>query len=461
MVPLRGGARCVADCGGRAGVVAMINYTLHPGDVLDVVSGLPDNTYSAVFCDPPYGLGKTPDMTEVLTHWLAGDDYRASGGGFMGKAWDSSVPGPSVWKEIYRVCKPGAVLLAFGGTRTADLLSIAIRLAGWQRWDELMYIYGSGFPKGHDISKAIDKAAGAEREVIGVKRSGIGRNGRDDFDVFHSTCDESLKRVSITAPATPEAATWAGYNVALKPAFEPILCFRKPLESTYAHSALTYGTGALNVDGCRVPISDGATMARNNKPGDNGWKNSSGGANNAALHGEPNGRWPANLIHSGDPEVMEVFDRAGVRRSSCHVNASKAKHGSGFVSGTTGGYATPGENTYSDSGSAARFFYCAKSSASERSAGLDGSNPHPTVKPLSLCEYIAKLIVPPEPYRDDAKLLIPYAGSGSEAIGAMQAGWRNITGIELDSEYCVINRKRFDYWAEQAQTVQPALLEVA
>lgn len=219
------------------------------GDVLEQTRQFPDNTFDAVFCDPPYGLGKTPDMTELLTHWLNGKEYD-TGGGFMGKTWDV-VPGPAVWRELYRVAKPGAYLLAFGGTRTADLLSIAIRLAGWQRWDEIMYVFGSGFPKSYNIGNVVE--------------------------------------------------SFAGYGSALKPSFEPILCFRKTVDQTYAHNALAHGCGGLNIDECRVPITDGATMARNNKPGDNGWKNSSGGANHAALHGEPAGRWPANLL-TGYPE---------------------------------------------------------------------------------------------------------------------------------------------------------------
>lgn len=420
-----------------------MSYNLLPGDVLDVVSSLPDNTYSAVFCDPPYGIK------------------------FMNKRWDHGVPSVAVWEQVYRVCKPGAVLMAFGGTRTWHRLAVNIEDAGWQMFDTLMYVYGSGFPKGHDISKAIDKAAGAEREVVGYRKdlSHIERGDSNYLGRKRGIASTFVAGTthSITAPATPEAATWAGYNVALKPSYEPILCFRKPLESTYAHSALTYGTAALNIDGCRVPIGDGDQKgeggritdiaAKNGKiPYDGGIKHTYGQSDNV-------GRWPANLIHSGDAEVMEVFDRAGVRRSAGDYPTTYVTKNNNNVYGN--GVGNTQGKLYDDTGSAARFFYCAKASSSERNAGLDGDNPHPTLKPLSLCEYIARLIVPPEAYRDDAKLLIPYSGSGSEAIGAMQAGWRNITGIELDAEYCEINRRRFDHWAKQAQTVQPALLEVA
>lgn len=440
----------------------MTDYTLHCGDVLDVASGLPDNTYSAVFCDPPYGIK------------------------FMSKIWDHGVPSVAVWEQVYRVCRPGAVLMAFGGTRTWHRLAVNIEDAGWQMFDTLMYVYGSGFPKGHDISKAIDKAAGAEREVIGVKRSGIGRNGRDDFDVFHSTCDESLKRVSITAPATPDAATWAGYNVALKPSYEPILCFRKPLESTYAHSALTYGTGALNIDGCRVPTNE----VKSDKPymylGNNG--NSMGAASerlrtNGGGTNHPQGRWPANLIHDGSDEVMEHFPSTSP--------AKAAQRGAGINGNTffSPEYESTIRGHNDNGGSAARFFYCAKASSRERNAGLDGmekrqkyskdgsgnsheiftsesandsewakknpnlphENHHPTVKPLALTEYLARLIVPPEAYRDDAQILIPYAGVNSEVIGAMLAGWKNITAIEKDDDYHEIGKRRLAWWKEQLE----------
>lgn len=204
-----------------------------------------DNSIDTVITDPPYGLSKEPDMAEVLSHWLAGDDYSHRGGGFMGKSWDSFVPGPSVWKEVYRVMKPGACLLAFGGTRTNDLLSIAIRLAGFRKFDEIDYyygglppqiawIYGQGFPKSYAIGKAIDKAAGAEREVIGNR---LGQTRSDDYEGWnYAKQDKPLvgtkQILDITTPATEAAALWEGYGTALKPAHEIILCFYKPREKS-------------------------------------------------------------------------------------------------------------------------------------------------------------------------------------------------------------------------------------
>jgi len=284
----------------------------------------------------------------------------------------------------------------------------------------------------------------------------------------------------------------SGYNVALKPAYEPILCFRKPLEGTYAHSALTYGTGALNIDGCRV--ATGESTVRPNNRASIGY----GGSDVPFASGSTQGRWPANVLHDGSDQVTEVFDLAGVSKST-GGQASLGAFRNGKVYGKGKDIRESRDPGYGDTGSAARFFYCAKASSSERNAGLEGmplrdvgekegrnhhinsgmrmengiatgpkadsskaANHHPTVKPLALTEYLARLIVPPEAYRDDAQLLIPYAGVGSEAIGAARAGWRHITGIELDAEYCEINRRRFDHWTQDvAHTVQPALLEVA
>ena len=411
-----------------------MSYTLHCGDCLDIMQAMSGDTYDAVFCDPPYGIS------------------------FMNRRWDHGVPSVDVWAEVYRIAKPGAYLLAFGGTRTWHRLAVNIEDAEWELFDTIMYMYGSGFPKSHNISIAIDKAAGATREVVGSKVGLPGyRNGDTGphGNAYGNGLSNGNAKSTITAPATPAAAAWDGYGSALKPSYEPVLCFRKPVDGTYAHNAIAHGCGGLNIDACRVPMTDGATMARNNKPGDNGWKNSSGGANHAALHGEPAGRWPANLIHDSSDEVLALLPY-----TETHGRTGSNKNGNPLAKAYDGGWKTTGGTHGSNSGSAARFFYTAKASKSERNAGIDGSNPHPTVKPLALTEYLARLILPPSAYRDTARILIPYAGVGSEAIGAMRAGWQNIDGIELDAEYCEINRRRFAHWQTEARSVQPALLDV-
>src|SRR5690606_950459 len=197
----------------------MSNWTLYEGDCLEVMRQLPDNSVDAVVTDPPYGLSREPDIEEVLRHWLAGDDYEHRGGGFMGKTWDSFVPGPAVWREVFRVLKPGGHILCFAGTRTVDLMGISLRLGGFEIRDCLQWLYGSGFPKSLDVSKAIDKKLGAEREVIGnvTDRRGDGTV----YAIGHSG------RLTSNMPITKEAKQWQGWGTALKPAYEPIVLARK------------------------------------------------------------------------------------------------------------------------------------------------------------------------------------------------------------------------------------------
>src|SRR5690606_37681538 len=184
----------------------MSNWTLYEGDCLDVMRQLPDNSVDAVVTDPPYGLSREPDIEEVLRHWLAGDDYEHRGGGFMGETWDSFVPGPAVWREVHRVLNPGGHILCFAGTRTVDLMGISLRLGGFEIRDCLQWLYGSGFPKSLDVSKAIDKMAGAEREVLDrIRRSG--RSG--------GILGKPVEIVrEVTVPATPEAKQWEGWGTA-------------------------------------------------------------------------------------------------------------------------------------------------------------------------------------------------------------------------------------------------------
>lgn len=468
----------------------MINF--REGKVTDYTREIPDNTYDAVFSDPPYSLGKDPDPVALLSAWLQNGEYDW-GRGFMGKDWDG-IPGPETWRELLRVTKPGGYLAVFGGTRTEDWLSVACRLGGWQRFDRIEWVYSSGFPKSHNISKAIDKAAGvtgkwgdyktkdhAKKRKPGNERmhDGYQRPWRDNPDAEDRQARQYL-------PAAELAKSWDGYGTALAPSHEPIILFRKPTDGTYANNAETWGCGGLNIEGSRIPITDNAIMARNNKYGSNGWKNSSGGPNSAAINGNPSGRWPKNLIIDGSDEVNALFPQTGISRGG---RKKSTKNGVALKLGQDiSAEAARGDPGYGDQGSAARFFYQAKASPSERHAGLDDipaaqrdhsrnadqpsqnngdgnpynrgaaivKNSHPTVKPLELCEYIAYLLLPPPAYRSTARILIPFAGSGSEAIGAMLADWENIDAVELLAEHLEIARLRAVYWEEQKRAFDRA-----
>jgi site-specific DNA-methyltransferase (adenine-specific) len=234
-------------------------YEVWNGDSVELLKQIPDNSIHAIVTDPPYGLGKVPDIRVVLEHWLNGREYRPTGGGFMGQEWDAFVPGPAVWVECMRILRPGGFCVAFSGTRTVDLLGLAMRLARFEVRDLFSWNQFQGFPKSLDISKAIDDAHGAVREVVGVlERGGVtpGDSGRYGW---HKHNDRQEKTdITITAPATKDAQTWAGYGSGLKPAFEPAIFARKPLDGTYAQNVLKWGAGALNIDRCRYPYSKGS-----------------------------------------------------------------------------------------------------------------------------------------------------------------------------------------------------------
>jgi DNA modification methylase len=305
------------------------------GDCLDRLREMPDNSVDSVVTDPPYGLS------------------------FMGKKWDYDVPSEEIWRECLRVLKPGGHLLAFAGTRTQHRMAVRIEDAGFEIRDMIAWVYASGFPKSLDVSKAIDKAAGAEREVLGSRSGGAGKlmedrpwNSADGYD----------KTVSITAPATEAAKQWQGWGTALKPALEPITVARKPLgEKTVAANVLAHGTGGINVDGCRVSaegesfdhLKGRPLMKINNRRTDD--ESLNGAAQQAALAKLKDlGRWPANLIHDGSDEVVGLFPvvhGAGKARA-----ASEGTH-RGFHEGVTNFSGAPAMR-FGDSGSAARFFKC-------------------------------------------------------------------------------------------------------
>jgi DNA modification methylase len=499
---------------------------IHVGDCLEWLRTLPDCSVDSCVTDPPYGLGREPDPREVLAAWLSGAEYQPGGRGFMGKSWDSFVPSPVVWAEVFRVLKPGGHLLAFAGSRTYDWIALGVRLAGFEIRDQLMWIYGSGFPKSHDVSKAIDRArdkgedvaralivtrwingaiaasglrhadilrafgfnegsgqighwsarsaasqpaaptveqftsliellgsplvpapvaralleandvkgqpgaAWYDREIIGQRKTGIG-TGRGSVVVMGDG-DRN-----ITAPATGAAQRWQGWGTALKPAHEPIVMARKPLIGTVADNVQAHGTGAINVDGCRV--GEGAE-----------------------------GRWPANVMHDGSAEVVAGFPFSKSRGGQAWLGAFRG----GDVYGKGRDVRERRDGGKGDQGSAARFFYSPKASRAEREAGLDAlgdyrgttddgrqtaadnayqrgatqrRNVHPTVKPQNLIGYLQRLVTPPHGLTID-----PYMGSGTAAIAAEREGFR-FAGCERETPYAVIAWHRWQHAAQEAR----------
>lgn len=394
--------------------------TLLLGDCLAKLSEMPDCSVDAIVTDPPYGLS------------------------FMGKKWDYDVPSVEVWAECLRVLKPGGYLLAFAGTRTQHRMAVRIEDAGFEIRDMIAWIYGSGFPKSMDVSKAIDKAAGAEREVISEIKTNSGgmahiskTNAEHGFRPAayngHSFDDSAKNCIQITAPATPEAQQWSGWGTALKPALEPITVARKPLsERTVAANVLAHGTGGINVDGCRVEAVGGRPLIISHGDGFGSGEHVTAYGNglSGSRHGgtTTTGRWPANLIHDGSDEVVELFPESKGQQGAISGKEPSSKTNVIYSEYQQQNKSEP----RSDTGSAARFFYCAKTSRRERGEG----NNHPTVKPIALMRYLCRLVTPP-----GGVVLDLFMGSGSTGIAASQEGFSFI-GIELDPDYFAIAEQR-------------------
>lgn len=393
--------------------------TLYSGDCQQVMPELEANSFDACITDPPYGLK------------------------FMGKSWDHGVPGVDVWREVYRVLKPGAFLLGFGGTRTHHRLMCAIEDAGFEIRDCLMWLYGSGFPKSLDISKAIDKVAGAERAVVETRTNGSGphrikldNHGAGDTGIGYM--DGSGKVFDVTAPATDAARTWNGYGTALKPAWEPIIVAMKPTDGTFAENALKWGVAGLAIDAGRIACEAGSNLNggfrfsraegwdRPWKHDPEKWKAAKERGEQNAARAESLGRWPANLIL--DEEAARMLDEQS--GETCErPRVLHHKSAAGFVD-TGNGFET---RTHGDSGGASRFFYTAKADSSERGTG----NNHPTVKPVDLMRYLCKLVCPPT----GGALLDPFAGSGSTILAA-RGFFQRIVAVEIEERYCQIQVNR-------------------
>ncbi|MDD0971659.1 DNA-methyltransferase [Pseudomonas aphyarum] len=371
----------------------MNSYQILIGDCLELLRRMPDCSVDSVVTDPPYGLS------------------------FMGKKWDYDVPATEVWAECLRVLKPGGHLLAFAGTRTQHRMAVRIEDAGFEIRDMIAWVYGSGFPKSHNL--------GGSHE---------------------------------------------GWGTALKPALEPITVARKPFPSTVAANVIAHGTGALNIDRCRVKtgddtarISNGAIKGGNFAAG--------GSAPGPIAGGHSDGRWPANLIHDGSAEVVALFPAQAGASAPVTGNEPTANGFSGPVKYSGMRERVPGA-FHSDSGSAARFFYCAKTSRKDRNEGLLSSdapavakeatmrdcetaewstrngNSHPTVKPTDLMAYLLRLVTP-----SGGVALDPFMGSGSTGKAAMREGFKFI-GCEIDEQYAAIARVRIEHEVSRQQELQ-------
>lgn len=495
-------------------------FALYEGDCRSVLPIFADCYFDSIVCDPPYELG------------------------FMGKGWDRSgiAYDVSVWRECLRVLKPGGHLLAFGGSRTYHRLACAIEDAGFEIRDQIQWIYGSGFPKSLDVSKAIDAAGPPDqapfaefarhyeerRKIAGLTHAqicatggwfgavnhggssvnwanGYGMPTRDQWAILQpllgldTRWEERVRRIqyerevlgirhgnllavapgqgkdrsptplTVTVPASDAAKQWDGWGTALKPAHEPIVLARKPLIGTVAENVLQHGTGGLNIDGCRIAIDSADPHRRPNAHNHNktvgvsicqtGMPTTADVATQDEGYHNSLGRWPANVIHDGSDEVLAAFPETS--------SGSKDLVQNGWGNNGIYGHGQPHRKTCEgDSGSAARFFYCAKATQDDREAGLEGvtarfsptmgngigvkehdpetatpkRNFHPTVKPISLARYLCRLITPP-----NGVVLDPFTGSGSLGIGALLEGF-SFVGIEKESDYCEIAKRRLQYW---------------
>jgi len=421
------------------------------GNNLEELKKFPDNYFHSVVLDPPYGIE------------------------FMGSKWDYDVPTVELWEEVLRVLKPGGYLLAFAGTRTQHRMAVNIEDAGFEIRDMIAWVYGSGFPKSHNIAKAIEKKEGLLEETTSTLFNNP--NGKRDL----------TKRSDygyIYNPSTDEAKKWEGWGTALKPALEPITMARKPFKGTVANNVLKNGVGGINIDGCRIKTEE--EIGRDNRniknsplaPKD-GWNvNSMKGLDR---RGKQQGRFPANFIHDGSNEVTDLFPQRG--KSSGGQSGVK-KSGLTYSSKWDEKENSTGCG-FGDSGSASRFFYCAKASKQDRNKGLEktarkegfeykrkadrkiadgkgGENPrnrtntkkqnhHPTVKPTDLMRYLVRLVTP-----KNGIVLDCFMGSGSTGKACALEGFEFV-GIDLDKDYCEIAKARIDKAIEYKKQIDSQL----
>ena len=470
-------------------------------DNLYILKTYPDNYFDAVVTDPPYGLGKEPNAAELMQDWVEFGYHEVKGTGFMGKEWDAFVPQPVFWKEVFRVLKHGGHVLSFFGTRTYDWGVMSMRFAGFEVRDCIQWLYGSGFPKSHNIGKAIDKMDGNDREVIEGRQSASSLGNKKTMD--GGIANKNYK-------FTKGNSEWEGWGTALKPANEPIVLARKPLEKglSVAENILKWGVGGINIDATRIEFKDDADYkesTQKNQHADFGTKPMT----NNNVYGdysmvqpknyEPTGRFPANIIlthHSececkgtkkvkaikggnsraiqkntyndfgknydntpngigcgfGDEngeETIENWDchedcpirildeQSGVSKSG--KNAVRTSDGFNENAYGKGIGVKAGQNNgeYGDKGGASRFFYCAKASKSERNKGLEGFNNGHPT--IKPIKLMQYLVKMVTP--PNGKVLDPFCGSGTTGIACKIEGF-DFVGIEQDAEYFKIAKAR-------------------
>ena len=411
---------------------------LYPGDCLDALRALPDSSIDSCVTDPPYALASivkrfgganaAPVNNAGTKAGNVGDPYARAAAGFMGKKWDTGERAFAVefWAEVLRVLKPGGHVLAFSGTRTYHRLACAVEDAGFEIRDQIGWLYGSGFPKSHDVSKGIDKAAGAEREIIAKGRA-VKRMipGADQNKAGWEKTNGRVYEPTETAPATDAAREWQGWGTALKPAWEPLVVARKPLDGTVAANVLAHGTGALNIDGCRVDAEAQRPWRQPRGIGSALAGSVDGSLRNEIADRSNMGRWPANIVHDGSEEVLAAFPETGAAKAGMRGEQHSGRHGGLADIGANLKDGTDTLRGHNDNGgSAARFFYTAKADADDRI----GSK-HPTVKPINLMRYLVRLVTPP-----GGVVLDPFAGTGTTGQAAFLEGFCAIL-VEREAEY--------------------------
>ncbi len=416
----------------------MASASLLVGDMRATLRALPDNSIDSVCVDPPYHLASIVKRfgKEGSAPAQFGSDgaFARASRGFMGKEWDGGDISydPATWYEVLRVLKPGGHMCCFGGSRTYHRIAVAIEDAGFELRDTLMWLYGTGFPKSHDVSKGIDKHLGTDGKIIPVGNpvtrmipgAKIVSTGSWIKDPAHTYQPGSY------SPGSPEASAWQGWGTALKPAFEPIIMARKPLEGTVASNTLKWGCGGINIDASRIPASGRPLREKQiGKPDVEGHSVFGAGLSpgSRAVGSTDAGRFPANVLHDGSDEVLSAFPDAPGQQGRAKTDGNP--QGNAIYGALRHGTKLP--EPQGDTGSAARFFYSAKASAKDR----DGSK-HPTVKPQALMRYLVKLITPP-----NGTVLDCFAGSGSTGVAAVAEGFNTIL-CEREDEYVADIQRR-------------------